>query len=67
MSINYFVCCFTLVFIQKRNKGTSQCEVREVLKIRDPFEKFVDWWQCAAVLLRRPAPSPRTFQTALVH
>jgi hypothetical protein len=20
--------------------------------IRRPFEKFVDWWQCAAVMLR---------------
>jgi hypothetical protein len=22
------------------------------LKIRGPFEKFVDWWQCAAVMQR---------------
>jgi hypothetical protein len=40
-------------------------------QIRGPFEKFVDWRQCAAVMQReaeqrRTATSPWTFQTALV-
>jgi hypothetical protein len=39
-------------------------------QLRGPFEKFVDWWQCAAVippsaLQGRTVASPRSFQRAL--
>jgi hypothetical protein len=41
-------------------------------QLRGPFEKLVDWRQCAAVMQReawrrRTAASPPTFQTALVE
>jgi hypothetical protein len=37
-----------------------------------PFEKFMDWWQCAAVIPSSAQQwhtvfSPWMFQTALVH
>jgi hypothetical protein len=44
-----------------------------VEQLRETFEKFVDWWQCAAVMLLflplhqwRTAARPRIFQMALV-
>jgi hypothetical protein len=42
----------------------------QMLNLRRPFEKFVDWWQCwyaSSSQQRRTAASPRTFQTDLVR
>jgi ABC-type branched-subunit amino acid transport system ATPase component len=46
-------------------------KLKRQVHLQGSFEKFVDWRQCAAVMmtaakLRRTAASPRTFQTALV-
>jgi hypothetical protein len=38
-------------------KSLSNCRFKRTLfrmveQLRGPFEKFVDWWQCAAVMQR---------------
>jgi hypothetical protein len=38
-------CCFT-------SDLQLQCPTRLIIYIRGPFEKFVDWRQCAAVMQR---------------
>jgi hypothetical protein len=32
---------------------TRESGRKKVFIIREPFEKFVDWWQCAAVMQRK--------------